>query len=142
MFAKSLKYSVLVMLCSAMLEGQQPQAATTELPQSGQPVNQPKTDYLQEAAASSIFIYDGTTKPCNEQPADAVLLPLGSGFVVGITDKSAHPKAGEWRGWKVLITAGHVIHSSSGTIVVRLNRATPNSGFVCFPIPLIYDGKD
>jgi hypothetical protein len=130
-----------ILLFASCALGQQPQGQTAEAPKSAQPANQPQTDYLEKAGEASIFIYDGSTKPCDEQPADKPLLPIGSGFVAGIADKSVQPKPGEWRGWRLLLTAGHVILASSGSIIVRLNRASPDNGFACYTIPLVYDGK-
>src|SRR4051794_33782424 len=69
-------------------------------------VTKPTVDYLQIAAKSSIFIYDGATKPCDSLPDGVVLLPAGSGFVVGIAEKGRSPE--QWRGWKFLVTAAHV----------------------------------
>jgi len=134
-------YVVLARLCATALFGQQPQDANSQAPKSEAATNQPKTDYVEKASQASIFIFDGKTRPCDEQPADKPLLPIGSGFVAGITNKSVQPTAESRSVWKVLLTAGHVIHDSSGSIVVRLNRATPGSGFACFAVPLVYDGN-
>ncbi len=134
------KCIVLVMLFSTMLLGQQQPGANSPAPKPEAKGNQPNADYLETAAEGSIFIYDGSTKPCDEHPPDNPLVPMGSGFVAGIRDNSVQSKPGAWHGWKVLFTAGHVIHHSS-SIIVRINRVTPDTGFVCFTIPLVYDGK-
>ena len=132
---------LLAVFCISALAQQVSGTKTAEVPKSEVPSKPPTTNYLQEAAASSIFIYDGTSKPCEQQPSEAVpLLPLGSGFVVGITNKSITPPPGQWAGWKFLLTAGHVVHHSSGAIVVRLNK-TDASGFTCFRIALVHDGS-
>jgi len=55
-------------------------------------------NHLQQAAASSIFIYGANTKPCEPPPTGEFVLPLGSGLVVGIRDTSANLPAGAWRG--------------------------------------------
>lgn len=103
--------------------------------------NQPTADYLQQAAGSAIFIYDGTSKPCDPPSAGTGLLPIGSGFVVGLENKSlAPPKPAKWIGLKLLITAQHVVHSRT-SITVRLNRISA-SRFACFTIPLVQGGKD
>jgi hypothetical protein len=137
---RSWKCVPIAILCGTTLLGQQPQAANSAAPKPEASSNQAKTNYLETAAEGSIFIFDGSTKPCDEQPPDNPLVPMGSGFVAGIRDNSVQSKPGDWHGWKVLFTAGHVIHQIS-SIIVRINRATPNTGFVCFTIPLVHDGK-
>lgn len=100
-------------------------------------VKRPTVDYLQSAAKSSIFVYDGSTRPCDPPPAGTELLPVGSGFVVGIGQKGHSPD--QWRGWKFLITAAHVIGNRTD-IIVRLNR-TDTSSFKCAPLHLLRAGE-
>jgi hypothetical protein len=100
-------------------------------------VKHPTVDYLQTAAQSSIFIYDGNTDPCGPTPVGMILLPEGSGFVVGIGEKG-HP-ADHWRGWKFLITAAHVI-GSRADIIVRLNRSD-RAAFKCKSLHLVRTGE-
>jgi hypothetical protein len=118
--------------------GQQPVATQPEVEQK--PAAAPTVDYLQSAAQSSIFIYEGNTQPCDlqaqgpQQPA-----PLGSGFVVGISDASAKPE--KWSGWRFLITARHVVKATNGAVVLRLNQSSEGEPAKCLPIVLKYGGE-
>jgi hypothetical protein len=132
------KLFIVIIVCCFSVVAQQTSNSAAAPAKSEQASQPPSEDYLQKAAQTSIFIYDGGTQPCEGQPTDSTLLPLGSGFVAGITSKAATPD--KWKGWKLLVTAAHVLHQSSGKIVVRLNRSD-GSGFACLPIPLFYDGS-
>src|ERR1700680_3841515 len=90
-------------------------------------------DYLQKAALSSIFVYDSTLKPCESAPPNMTIAPLGSAFVVGITNKkTTTPQL--WSGWKFLITAKHVIGDRT-QIIARLNLAN-KAEFTCQSLDL------
>ncbi len=66
--------------------------------------------YVREALQGAIFIYDATSKPCDPPPPDTTLLPLGSGFIVGLAIKGAKPPVpGRTQMYKFLITAQHVL---------------------------------
>lgn len=94
---------------------------------------------LQRAAGSSIFIYDANSKPCEAPPPGLTLLPLGSGFVIGIPLKSQPATPEVWRGWKFLITAKHVIGNRQ-SIILRLNLKDKPE-FTCYPLSLTADEK-
>ena len=79
------------------------------------------SELLSRAANSSIFIYGSGVDPCAPSSPGTSLLPLGSAFVVGITDKSSS-KPDSWHGWKFLVTAKHVV-SNQSRVVIRLNLA-------------------
>lgn len=97
--------------------------------------------YLRAAAQSAIFIYDPSVKPCAPASLGTVLLPLGSGFVVGFSPKGAKPLPdGKMPVYKFLVTAQHVI-GDRDSIVVRLNR-TDKAEFACFPLTLARQGKN
>lgn len=105
------------------------------------PSSQPGIDYVQEAAGSSVFIYAGDSKPCEDPPqGQQPLTPAGSGFFVGLRDASVPVTPGKVVAWRFLVTAGHVLKERN-SIVIRLNRASPASGFVCFPVILVRDGQ-
>ena len=95
-------------------------------------------DYLQAAAGTSIFIYDGGVKPCSPLQPGQRVEPTGSGFVVGIADTTA--TTNRFHGWKFLITAEHVVHDKSD-LVLRLNR-TDKQGKVCFSLHLVRTGTN
>lgn len=94
-------------------------------------------DYIRKAGQSAIFIYDASTQPCAPPAEGKTLLPLGSGFVVGIAQKGAPPTT--WRGWKFLVTAQHVIGDRT-SVILRLNRRDKPE-FVCFPLTLMKSGS-
>ena len=62
---------------------------------------------------------------------------MGTGFVVGIKDKSAPPST-LWKGFKFLITAKHVLDKQTD-IIIRINM-THDKGFKCQPIHLTDNG--
>jgi hypothetical protein len=132
---------LLPLVVVACVWAQQNEAAPPSAQQPQSQANQPHVDYLQKAAGSAVFVFKGDEKPCNRQPLGTHLLPIGSGFIVGLQNKSAHPKPDEWIGLKLLITAGHVLHSRK-SIVIRLNRVKEDTGFACFTIPLVREGND
>jgi hypothetical protein len=92
--------------------------------------------YIKQAAKSSVFIYDGNTKPCEPPKEGEMLLPLGSGFIVGIEMEGS---AESWRGWKFLITAEHVV-SGKDKVIVRLNKKSGDS-FTCYDLNLVRAGS-
>lgn len=97
--------------------------------------------YVREALQGTIFIYNATSKPCDLPPPDSTLLPLGSGFIVGLPLKGTEPSAtGRIQIYKFLITAQHVI-GNQDSIFVRLNR-TDKPEFACFQVNLIRAGKE
>src|SRR6266446_4470447 len=97
--------------------------------------------YVREALQGAIFIYDATSKPCDPPPPDTTLLPLGSGFIVGLAIKGAKPPVpGRTQMYKFLITAQHVI-ATQDSILVRLNK-TDKPEFACFRVNLVRTGKD
>ncbi len=95
-------------------------------------------DYIRQAAQGAIFVYDAGTKPCAPPVAGQSLLPLGSGFVVGIPMKSATDS--QWRGWKFLVTTHHVVGNRS-SIILRLNQKDRQE-FICYDLKLERDGQD
>jgi len=105
-----------------------------------QPSDSKKTadvDYLQQAAKTSVFVYDGAAKPCKPpMPGDHVL-PIGSAFIISIEDATS-PVAPRF--WDFLITAEHVIHGRSA-IVLRFNRSE-GKGKVCVDVPLERSGPN
>ena len=88
-------------------------------------------------AKSIIFIYDGNTLPCDPPSPGQTLLPLGSGFVVGLEQERNDTGSG-WRGWKFLVTAHHVIGSRT-SIILRLN-SKDGSRLICHTHPLSWSG--
>jgi hypothetical protein len=96
---------------------------------------------VQKAAQCAIFIYDSSTTPCAPAPPGATLIPLGSGFIVGLARKEVKPENNEkLMIYKFLVTAQHVI-SNRDSVIVRLNR-TDIAEFACFPIKLVRNGKN
>ncbi len=95
-------------------------------------------DYLQEAARTSIFIYEGSVKPCDPVQLGRKLEPIGSAFLMGIANSEANGSL--FSGWQFVVTAEHVVHDRND-IVLRLNRADDKSK-VCFPIHLERTGPN
>jgi len=118
---------ILVLLLSCRMLSQNVQV------ESKKPIN---ANYLQEAAESAIFIYDGSPNPCGQRQPGQRIEPLGSASVIGIADQSANENV--FHGWKFLVTAEHVVHGHSN-IVLRLNRSD-HQGVVCFPMELRSSG--
>lgn len=83
---------------------------------------------------SVVFLYEGGTQPCDPPAPGAILLPLGSGFIVGLTQEGATP----WRGWKFLATAHHVVAGRTD-IIVRFN-SSDGSRLICHPVKLVWSG--
>lgn len=65
-----------------------------------------------------VFIYNANTRPCDPPLPGATLLPLGSGFIVGLT-KEGEPGM-PWQGWKFLVTAHHVVVGRD-SVILRFN---------------------
>ena len=99
----------------------------------------PPTNFLQQAVASSVFLYPDGSTPCDPPPPGSVLFPSGSGFVVGISKKRSAGEAG-WLGWKFIVTAKHVVVRRDG-LILRLNRSDKPE-FTCVHLPLKVTGKD
>ncbi len=110
------------------------QPATTQQPT--QTVDQ-EAEFFRKAANGSIFIYGPELDPCGPVPEGMTLLPRGSGFVVGIEQKSTSTPTA-WRGWKFLMTAKHVLAKET-EIYIRVNAAH-ESKVVCKKLDLHPDG--
>lgn len=132
MFSKSLPRrlfllgGLLVPLVSALSQAPTPQNSIDR-----------EAEYLQKAAQSSIFIYESTTRPCDPARPSETLLPLGSGFVLGLTKKGSVED--KWLGWKFLITAQHVIRDRRA-VILRLNQSD-QSAATCFTLVLTRTGE-
>jgi hypothetical protein len=112
------------------------QAPTAQ--QSPQTVPSHQAEFFQKAINSSIFIYGPAQDPCTPLSPDKILLPLGSGFVIGI-DKKSTSTTEQWNGWKFLVTAKHVI-ANQNNIRIRVNAAH-ESKFICKTIALVTQGQ-
>lgn len=100
---------------------------------------QAQDDTLKPVSQSIIFIYGSDTQPCEPPtPGKPPLLPLGSGFVVGIPEKGA-AQPGLWKAWKFLATAQHVIGNRE-SVILRLNKKD-SSGLVCHRLELSRSGN-
>jgi len=93
-------------------------------------------DYLQVAAGTSIFVYDGTEKPCDPTKVGHRPQPIGSAFLVGIANENA--KGGAFSGWLFIVTAEHVVHNRTD-VLLRMNRKSDGSK-ACFPLHLERSG--
>jgi len=87
---------------------------------------------------SVVFIYDVKSKPCEPPPPNQLLLPAGSGFVVGLAKKSSTKE--KWEGWKFVITTEHVI-ANRDAVILRLNHKDKPE-FVCYPVTLERSGNN
>jgi hypothetical protein len=96
-----------------------------------------QAQFFQQTTNGAIFIYAPQVDPCAPLPPGVRLAPLGTGFVVGIANKT-ESRPDRWRGWKFLITAKHVI-SNQTEIIIRLNAAN-ESKFVCQRLQLQLQG--
>jgi hypothetical protein len=106
-----------------------------------QPAESKKTadvDFLQDAAKTSVFVYDGAAKPCLPAAPGLHTQPVGSAFILAIEDGTS-PDASP-RFWQFLITAEHVIHGRSA-IVLRFNHSG-GKGKICHDLPLERTGQN
>jgi hypothetical protein len=94
--------------------------ANGQQPGTNETVTSHESEVLTKATNTSIFVYKPEVDPCAPLPPDKILVPLGSAFVVGIKDKSATSE--EWKGYKFMITAKHVL-ANQANVVIRLNLA-------------------
>ena len=114
---------VAVMVLGPLLAGAPPSAA----------------DMSKVAAKGIIFIYDSSSRPCDPPSPGHALLPLGSGFVVGLEQERDDTGPG-WRGWKFLVTAHHVIGNRT-SVILRLN-SKDGARLICHTHPLSWDGPN
>lgn len=97
--------------------------------------------YVREALQGAIFIYPAASKPCDPPPPNTALLPLGSGFIVGLPLKGAKAQTtGRTEMYKFLVTAQHVV-GNQDSLLVRLNR-TDKPEFACHRVSLVRSGRD
>jgi hypothetical protein len=93
--------------------------------------------FFQQVINGAIFIYGTQVDPCAPAQPGPPLLPFGSGFVVGIANRT-ESKPELWKGWKYLVTAKHVV-SNQNEIFIRLNAAKEPK-FLCQRVALHSDG--
>lgn len=87
-----------------------------------------EAEFSRLAVNGAIFIYRTPVDPCAPiSPGPTALLPLGSGFVVGVESTDSTPQ--HWHGWKFLVTAKHILANQS-EVIVRVNAAN-GSKFIC-----------
>jgi len=102
------------------------------------PAVNPKTEFARLTINGAVFIYKSPSQvdPCAPLPPNLTLLPLGTGFVVGVEDTEATDK--QWHGWKFLVTAKHVV-AGQDEVILRVN-AISGSDFVCKNVPIHFSG--
>lgn len=134
--SKTFTFVVPLVLLFVVNASAQQASTSQQSPQKEAPSHQ--GEFFQEATNSSIFIYGPDHDPCAPLSPNTTLLPLGSGFVVGIEKKGAStPQV--WNGWKFLVTAKHVL-ANQNNITIRVNAAH-ESKFVCVKIRLDTRGR-
>jgi len=94
-------------------------------------------NWMKLVPRSIVFIYDSNARPCDPPPPGKFLLPLGSGFIVGIRAKEGSESEG--RVWKFLVTAQHVIDGRS-SVIFRMN-SQDESRLVCYTHKLSRSGN-
>jgi hypothetical protein len=115
--------------------------APTAQPSSSQQADSNETSqarFSRLAINGAVFIYRTAPDPCAPMPPPTVLLPLGSGFVVGIASTDATPQ--QWNGWKFLVTAKHVL-ANQNSVIVRVN-AVKGPMFICKTLDLHSSGAE
>jgi len=98
--------------------------------------------FVADAAAGIAFLYDSGADACAAADPVKPVLPLGTGFFVGVPlRQGAQPTAkGMLPVLRILFTTDHVIGDRS-SVVLRVNR-TDRSEFTCFPVSLRRQGAE
>jgi hypothetical protein len=130
----------------ALLFGGASVAEQSPVHQPGQvpPASQRKShqaEFARLAVNGAVFIYRSPSvlDPCAPiTPGTIVLLPLGTGFVTGVESTSSTPN--EWKGWKFLVTAKHVLFGQN-QIIVRVN-SIDGSKLICKTLDIHTSGEN
>jgi hypothetical protein len=130
---------MLSILSCLLLSGTSAIGQQSPTPQAPEKPTAPNAEFFKEATNGSIFIYDSQHDPCAPLPPNLTLFPLGSGFVTGV-EKKGVSTPNKWVGWKLLITAKHVV-THQNSIVIRVN-AERESKLVCQTLNLVSEGKE
>ena len=136
-FVLTISVAVVVLFAASAVAKQIPTAQPSSTPTP--PKASVRAEFADLTSQGTVFIYKSPSPldPCAPMtPGPMPLIPLGTGFVVGIDSTEATPQL--WSGWKFLVTAKHVL-ANEREVILRVN-SEDEKRFVCKSVEISASG--